>query len=61
MTQKIVFSNADYAVFLTSLILSALIGFYFAWKERKKKSIEHVLLGGRKLKVMNKNVNFNYG
>ena len=45
------FSNIDYAVFLLMLLLSALIGFYYAWKDKHNKTIDNLLLGGRKLKV----------
>lgn len=45
------FGIVDYFVFSSVLFLSAAIGFYYAWNERKKKTLDHVLLGGRKLKV----------
>lgn len=47
------FSYLDYGIFTLVLVISAAIGFYYAWKERHKKSIDRVLLGGRKLKVFN--------
>ena len=46
-----VFSAADYAVFGTMLVVSSAIGFFYAWKERKKRTTDQVLLGGRKLKA----------
>ena len=45
------FTYIDYAVFVSMLILSALIGFYYAWAERNKRSVDRILLGGRKLKI----------
>ena len=48
---SLTFSLVDYAVFTLMLIISALIGFYFAWKERNKKNADEMLLGGRKLKI----------
>ena len=48
---KIVFSIPDYVVFSMMLVISSAIGFFYAWKERKKKTTDQVLLGGRKLKV----------
>lgn len=45
------FSVIDYLLFFLMLLISALIGFYYAWKERHKKTVDRVLLGGRKLKI----------
>lgn len=45
------FSVIDYAVFSAVLLISAVIGFYYAWNDRKKKTLDSMLLGGRKLKV----------
>ncbi|RNA40535.1 sodium-coupled monocarboxylate transporter 1-like [Brachionus plicatilis] len=45
------FSAIDYAVFAIMLSVSALIGFYFALKDRKKSTIDEFLLGGRKLHI----------
>lgn len=45
------FSSLDYAVFGLMLLVSAGIGFYFAWKERNKTNVNEILLGGRKLNV----------
>lgn len=45
------FSFVDYGVFSLVLVVSALIGFYYAWTERHNKSVDRVLLGERKLKV----------
>jgi Na+/proline symporter len=48
---KPTFSITDYAVFIAMLVLSALIGFYYAWTERHKRTLDRILLGGRKLKI----------
>lgn len=45
------FSFIDYGVFIGVLVISAAIGFYYAWNERKNQTLDQVLLGGRKLKV----------
>ena len=45
------FSAFDYAVFALMLLVSAGIGFYFAWKERNKKNVNEILLGGRNLSI----------
>ena len=45
------FSLVDYLVFSLMLLISTVIGFYYAWKERNKKHVDQVLLGGRKLQV----------
>jgi sodium-coupled monocarboxylate transporter 8/12 len=46
------FSIADYVVFASMLLISALIGFYYAFKDRKKNNTDEFLLGGRKLQVI---------
>ena len=45
------FSLADYAVFCLMLVLSALIGIYYAYTDRKKTSTDEFLLAGRNQKV----------
>ena len=37
------FSSADYVIFAGMLLLSSLIGIYFAWKDRKKGSEEYMM------------------
>ena len=41
------FVAGDYAVFAIMLLMSTLIGFYYAIKDRKKQSTEEYLLAGR--------------
>lgn len=43
------FKIADYLVFILMLAISAIIGLYYAWAEKKHKNLEHILLGGRRL------------
>lgn len=45
------FSVYDYIVFAIMLGISLLIGLYYALKDRKKKTVDEFLLGGRKLKI----------
>ena len=41
------FHRADYAVFVASLVLTLVVGVYFAYTGRKKKTTEEFLLGSR--------------
>ncbi|CAM6000601.1 unnamed protein product, partial [Sphagnum balticum] len=43
------FSGVDYLVFVMFLSVSAFIGMFFAWKDRKKGTNQDYLTGGRKL------------
>lgn len=43
------FSLIDYMVFIMLLVVSSLIGVFFAWKDRKKSSNQEFLTGGRNL------------
>ena len=47
------FQAADYVVFGLMLVISAGIGFFYAWKDKKdkKQNSEEFLLGGRNLSV----------
>jgi hypothetical protein len=47
------FSAADFAVFGLMLAISAGIGFFYAWKDKKdkKQNSDEFLLGGRNLSV----------
>ncbi len=45
------FAVLDYLLFAFTLAISACIGFYYAFKERKNQTSENVLLGDRRLKV----------
>ena len=43
------FGIPDYVMFVAVLVISAAIGFYFAWADRNKKSIKDFLLAGGKM------------
>ncbi|CAG5127309.1 unnamed protein product, partial [Candidula unifasciata] len=43
------FSPVDYVMFASILVISAGIGFYHAWKDRKQKSSDDFLLAGRNM------------
>ncbi|XP_050394459.1 sodium-coupled monocarboxylate transporter 2 [Patella vulgata] len=43
------FTPWDYVIFAAILVISAGIGFYFAFKDRKKKNIHEFLLAGRNM------------
>jgi Na+/proline symporter len=45
------FGIADYLVFFAMLVISAAIGFYYAYKSKSTANIDDFLLGGRKLQV----------
>lgn len=43
------FTVVDYVIFAAVLVISAGIGFYHAWKDRRQKSIDEFLLAGRNM------------
>lgn len=45
------FTWPDYCVFLLMLAISAFIGIYYAYKDRKSNSTDKFLLGDRKLSI----------
>ena len=45
------FHWADYLVFITSLVISAAIGIFYAWKDRRRQNTQEFLLGGRKMSI----------
>ena len=52
MTQKLTFHWADYLVFVIVLVISASIGIFYGWRDRKKKTVENYLLAGRKMSIL---------
>lgn len=46
------FGAVDYAVFGTMLCVSASIGVYFGYFDKKEQTTEEYLLGGRKMKTI---------
>lgn len=47
---KVAFSIIDYTMFGLMLAFSAIIGFYYAFKDRSRNTTDQFLLGGRNLK-----------
>ena len=45
------FGTVDYALFSAILIVSAAIGFYFAWVDRRKTTIKDYMLAGGNMQV----------
>ena len=45
----------DYAIFLSVIFISGIIGVYFIWKNRKSQTTDGYILGNRKFKVTFKN------
>ncbi len=50
---QVSFTIYDYLVFGCMLIFSALIGIYYAFKDRNTQNTSEFLLGGRNLQVNN--------
>ena len=48
---KETFGTADYLVFAGMLVISAAIGIWYAYADRKKNNTQEFLLGGRSLSV----------
>ncbi|XP_054595557.1 sodium-coupled monocarboxylate transporter 1 isoform X2 [Nothobranchius furzeri] len=46
------FVVADYVVFAIMLVVSAAVGVYFAWTDRRQKSSKEFLTGGRRLNAL---------
>lgn len=51
LTARGTFTTADYMVLVLVLVLSALIGAFFAYKGRKSTCNKEFLVGNRKLQV----------
>ncbi|XP_070179821.1 sodium-coupled monocarboxylate transporter 2-like [Littorina saxatilis] len=47
-----IFHIADYVMFVLILLVSATIGFYFAWTDRKKQTIKEYMLAGGNMQMM---------
>ena len=45
------FSVLDYVIFAAILVISASIGFYHAWKDRRKQTLKEFLLAGGNMQV----------
>ncbi|XP_046364591.2 sodium-dependent multivitamin transporter-like [Haliotis rufescens] len=46
------FHWADYLIFVLTLLLSAAIGVFYAWRDRKKTDTTESLLGGRSMSIL---------
>lgn len=46
------FAVADYVVFALMLVVSAAVGFYYAWTDRSQRSSGDFLTGGRRLTAL---------
>lgn len=46
------FAVADYVVFAVMLLVSAAVGVYFAWTDRRQRSAGDFLTGGRRLTAL---------
>ena len=49
MASNATFHWADYLLFILVLVISAAIGIFYAWKDKKKQTTANFLLGGRKM------------
>lgn len=43
------FHWADYLIFVLTLVISAAIGIWYAWKDKRKQNTSDFLLGGREM------------
>jgi hypothetical protein len=55
---QVSFTIYDYLVFGCMLIFSALIGIYYAFKDRNTQNTSEFLLGGRNLQVNDRKIKF---
>ena len=46
------FHWVDYMIFVLMLVISAAIGIFYAWKDKKKQTTANFLLGGRKMALL---------
>ncbi|KAK3610276.1 hypothetical protein CHS0354_029736 [Potamilus streckersoni] len=46
------FHWADYLIFILTLVISALVGIFFAWKDKRDQSTANFLLGGRQMSIL---------
>ena len=52
MSEQLTFHWADYLVFVLVLLISASIGIYYGWKDRKKKTAESYVLANRTMSIL---------
>lgn len=46
------FHWADYVIFVLTLVISACIGIYYAWTDKRKQNTSDFLLGGRQMRLL---------
>lgn len=46
------FGTVDYVIFILTLVVSAAIGIFYAWRDKKRQSTDNFLLGGRKMSIV---------
>lgn len=46
------FQWADYLIFVLTLVISAAIGIWYAWKDKRKQNTSEFLLGGREMTLL---------
>lgn len=51
-TKTASFSATDYIIFILTLAISAGIGVFYAWRDKKKQTTTEFLLGGRKMSII---------
>ena len=52
MSGQNTFHWVDYLIFVLVLVVSASIGIFYAWKDKKKQTTANFLLGGRKMALL---------
>lgn len=45
------FGIPDYVIFVLTLVISAAIGLFYAWRDKRQHSTENFLLGGRQMSI----------
>lgn len=45
------FGIPDYVIFVLTLVISAGIGLFYAWRDKRRQSTENFLLGGRQMSI----------
>ncbi|KAJ8303115.1 hypothetical protein KUTeg_019511, partial [Tegillarca granosa] len=46
------FHPADYVIFVLTLVISAAIGIFYAWRDKKRQNTSEFLLGGRNMSIL---------
>lgn len=51
MAEEKKFGIPDYVIFVLTLVISAGIGLFYAWRDKRRQSTENFLLGGRQMSI----------